>query len=62
MVRPGRIRYTQHTLNMRRLISAISAFAVLAAPFSVAARTPNDTFYGRQWYLPQMQAEEWIYR
>jgi subtilisin family serine protease len=58
MVSPGRIRYTQHALNMRHLISAISVLAVLAAPFSVAARTPNDTFYGRQWYLPQMQAEQ----
>jgi subtilisin family serine protease len=51
-------RYTHQILKFRSLVASIASVAVLAAPFSAYALTPNDTFYGRQWYLSQIHAEE----
>ncbi|MBI2485305.1 S8 family serine peptidase [Candidatus Uhrbacteria bacterium] len=34
----------------------VVGLAVFFVPFSVLARTPNDFFFGNQWFLPKVQA------
>jgi subtilisin family serine protease len=46
-------------LNIRGLLGVSLSTIVLAGVIVVPAqaKTPNDTFYGQQWYLPQLGAE-----
>lgn len=51
--------YTPPTLLRRLLVSSVTAlFALGGLVPSALALTPNDVYYGRQWYLPQIGAPE----
>jgi subtilisin family serine protease len=53
---PYSVGYTLSAVFWRTLICFVMTLALLGQASFTSARTPDDTFYSRQWYLPQIGA------